>query len=351
MPLPQKQILEKVTVEVLIEGLLAATTVTQTYRNPETQDIEAVYTFPLPPRAVLVGLHVTIGNRRLKGVIRERGGAAADYEDAGDGAVMLERIDDGLCTMNVGNILPRTQVEVTFTWAEILRWQDATLRYTLPTAVAPRYGEPAAGLAAHHEPVIDPRAENLFSLRLTVHGELASCRLESPSHRLQPRHQGTDETVYTLARRTAFMDRDFVCILESPQVHPCLTVTGRDLDGWTVLAAFNPELPDVSGGRRRMMTLVIDCSGSMAGDSITQAKAGLLEFYHHLQPQDSVNVLAFGTHRQWLFEDGHRLCNRTTLTEVRASPAVWKQTWEARRSPPPWKLFLHPATNTTAMFC
>ena len=61
-----------VSVSALLQDLLAEVTVSQTYRNDERVNIEAVYTFPLPLDAVLLDLEVEIGGRRLKGVVVEK---------------------------------------------------------------------------------------------------------------------------------------------------------------------------------------------------------------------------------------------------------------------------------------
>ena len=97
-----------VSVCAVLQDLLAEVTVSQTYRNDERVNIEAVYTFPLPLDAVLLNLEVEIGGRLLKGVVVEKKAAEEKYEDAvaaGDAAVMLESIEPGLYTMNVGIIL------------------------------------------------------------------------------------------------------------------------------------------------------------------------------------------------------------------------------------------------------
>lgn len=94
-----------VAVSAVLQDLLAEVTVSQTYRNDERTNIEAVYTFPLPLDAVLLDLEVDIGGRVLKGVVVEKKAAEEKYEDAveaGDAAVMLEAIEPGLYTMNVG---------------------------------------------------------------------------------------------------------------------------------------------------------------------------------------------------------------------------------------------------------
>src|SRR5476649_479369 len=85
-----------VSVSAVLQDLLSEVTVSQTYRNDEQTNIEAVYTFPLPLDAVLLDLNVDIGGRVLKGVVVEKSAAEESYEDAvasGDAAVMLEAIE------------------------------------------------------------------------------------------------------------------------------------------------------------------------------------------------------------------------------------------------------------------
>ena len=76
--------LQGVAVEAQLRDLLSEVTVTQTYRNTETVNIEAVYSFPLPLEATLLDLSVTLGERRLRGRVVEKGQAEERYEEAAD---------------------------------------------------------------------------------------------------------------------------------------------------------------------------------------------------------------------------------------------------------------------------
>ena len=112
--------LSDVSVSSVLRDLLAEVTVSQTYRNDEPVNIEAVYTFPLPLDATLLDLQVEIGGRVLKGVVVEKKAAEEKYEDAiagGDTAVMLQVIEPGLYTMNVGNLLPQEKAKIIFSYA------------------------------------------------------------------------------------------------------------------------------------------------------------------------------------------------------------------------------------------
>ncbi|MCK5539920.1 MAG: hypothetical protein KAI69_03245 [Deltaproteobacteria bacterium] len=74
--------LQSVNVKAAFSNLFCETTLTQTYLNSEKKPIEAIYTFPLSPRAVLLGLEVTIGERKLQGLIVEKNSAEEQYEEA-----------------------------------------------------------------------------------------------------------------------------------------------------------------------------------------------------------------------------------------------------------------------------
>ena len=131
--------LQSVNVEVSFNNLFCETSITQVYQNQEEKLIEAVYSFPLASRAVLLGLKVTIGDRELQGVVVERLSAEEQYEEAitdGDAAIMLEQLQPGLYTMNVGNMLAGEKVAITIIYTELYFWQSDTLRFHLPTTIA-----------------------------------------------------------------------------------------------------------------------------------------------------------------------------------------------------------------------
>lgn len=172
-----------VSVTAVLQDLLAEVTVSQTYRNDERMNIEAVYTFPLPLDAVLLELEVEIGARVLKGVVVEKKAAEEKYEDAveaGDAAVMLEAIEPGLFTMNVGNLLPQETANITFRYAILYRWAGDRLRFFLPTTIAPRFGE--SPHLPHQAPEASLTVENQFSLRVEVRGALRDAQFVCPSH-------------------------------------------------------------------------------------------------------------------------------------------------------------------------
>ena len=312
--------LQSVAVEAVFSNLLCSTTMTQVYKNLEKNPIEAVYTFPLASRAVLLGLNIMIGGRELQGVVVEKASAEEQYEEAitdGNTAIMVEQVQPGLYTMNVGNILASEEVRISICFSELYTWQGQNLRFHLPTTIAPRYGDPErAGLQPHQTPEYDLLANNRFHLKLTLSGILAKARLNSPSHQIAV-SESSDATVVTLASGEASMDRDFILNITLAETIQDTVLIDRDYDGgFVALASFVPKLPVPDSIPPKSIKIVIDCSGSMNGDSIAQAREAMSEILCQLRPEDFFNILAFGSSSTTYF-DRQVLATKDNITKVR----------------------------------
>ncbi|MBF0470562.1 MAG: VWA domain-containing protein [Gammaproteobacteria bacterium] len=300
--------LESVTIEATLRGLLFETTVTHTYRNLETENIEAVYTFPLPIDGVLLEMTLEMDGETFTGVVQPKAVATEGYEASiteGDTALLLEQVSTGLYTINVGNLLPGETAIVRFRYAILHHWQGETLRLYLPTTIAPRYGDAEnSGLLPHQIPESCLNADYGFRLQITIEGELAQADFEVPTHPVAVKDE-SGSRILTLSGGTALMDRDFILTLQEPESLKVdgMLLTARDGEEQLWLASFHPRLGDHRSHKiPRNLKLVVDCSGSMSGDSIEQAKKALHEILALLQPADRFNIIAFGSHFEMLFK-------------------------------------------------
>lgn len=296
-------LLEEVRAEASINDLLAEVTLVQRYRNAEDTNVEAVYTFPLPWDAVLLGLDFEIGDRTLAGTVVGKTEAEHVYEDAitdGDAAVMVEQVEPGLYCASIGNLLAGETVSIRFRYGLMLRWNGDHVRFMMPTTIAPRYGDPvAAGLARHQVPEHSVTLERPFALKVAIRGLLKEARFNSPSHTVSVAAE-PDEAIVELAGEPA-MDRDFVLEARAPgQEVPCALVA-PDIDGWVALASFRPEIPESEDRAPRSVKIVVDCSGSMGGDSIAQARIALERILDALHTVDTFDIVAFGSNTRALF--------------------------------------------------
>ena len=299
-------VLEEVGIDAAVDDLMTVVTVQQRYRNPGAAHVEAVYTFPLPLDGVLLALSVSLGDRNLVGTVLGKSEAEQRYEDAvtdGDAAVLLEQAQPGLYTANVGNLAPGEVATVRFRFGLLLRWNGDRVRLLLPTTIAPRYGDPAAGgLSPHQSPDFSIDAERAFSLRVAVRGALKDARFNSPSHAVVVT-PGSERTTIELAADAA-MDRDFVLEARSSRSarsDAAEALLAPDGDGWVVLASVCPDIPDFATDERRCIKIVVDCSGSMNGDSIAQVRVAAERILDSLRTGDQFEFIAFGSGRCTLF--------------------------------------------------
>jgi Ca-activated chloride channel homolog len=273
-------VFEGIKVRAELHETLATTTITQTYRNAGSKNIEAVYTFPLALDAVLLEMEVTLGEKTLKGTVLAKKKAEQRYEDAisdGDAPVMLQNQQPGLYTMNVGNLLPGETAKIKIRYAMFQQWQGDTLRYHLPTNIAPRYGSPEkAGLEPQQTPENSILVDNFFTFKLKLTGRLSNMEIESPSHNITvDRESDKNRSVVKFAKKSAFMDRDIIITVRKNAQAEASSSVENDHSEYLVWSSFQPQFGLSEDSSPRSIKIVVDCSGSMGGDSISQARVAL----------------------------------------------------------------------------
>ncbi|MBD5647290.1 MAG: VWA domain-containing protein [Desulfovibrio sp.] len=308
--------LKSVAISGRVEGLLFSSTIRQEYVNDTDKALEIIYTFPLGWGTALLGLEATIGETRLIGEVVKKADAEQKYEEAvaeGDAAIMVQQSAPGLYTANLGNIRAGEKVVVEIHCARLLRYEQGQVRLCIPTVIGERYGDPhcAGGLAVHESARVDARARYPFTLELDLVGDMAQADVSCPSHHvdIQPRENGLAVSLDS----GAALDRDFILLMRGPEAHShALAVP--DGEGFMVAASFAPELPQKTAAPIGLKILV-DCSGSMEGSSIAEARQGLNTLLGLLGPADRVAYSRFGTEVEHLTR---RLmpCNAATLREL-----------------------------------
>nr|WP_255527246.1 VWA domain-containing protein [Methylococcus sp. BF19-07] len=110
----------------------------------------------------------------------------------------------------------------------------------------------------------------------------------------------TDSGLRVRLDKRAFLDRDFILTLASNKVQSsCIVIP--DGDGHVALASLRiPQIPELER-QPLALKLVIDCSGSMAGTSIAQARKAALAILDQLRSGDSFNITLFGSDYKHFF--------------------------------------------------
>jgi len=318
-----------------IKGRLLVMTLEQRYRNSSDSNTEITYTFPLPVGAVLMDIEVELNGQVLTGEVSPKATARARYEEAiseGNSSIMLEKNRDGSFTLELGNLMAREECKIMVRYAQILQTEHGQVRLMLPTTIAPRYGNPITQgkLQPHQVPVTDLAAEYPFDITLTLMGDMANTNVGSPSHKTSYL-RNKDDLVVRLSQR-GYLDRDFILVINNLKnesdalICKDLCVEGQH----AVIAFFSPKVVDAAP-RPMAAKVLVDCSGSMAGDSIDAARRAIKGIVSGLVKQDKFSLSRFGS----TFE--HR------------SRGMWSGTAQAKASAMRWIDNVHADLGGTEM--
>jgi Ca-activated chloride channel family protein len=289
--------LDELDLRASIAGLATDMELTQGFHNPYDVPLEATYIFPLPDRAAVTRLRMTAGDRVVEGVLKERGAARADYDqamDAGQRASIAEEERPGVFTMRVGNILPGERVTVRLTLAGRLPFEDGEATFRFPLVVAPRYipgavlrgGSVGDGVLPDTDavpdasrispPVLLPHFPNPVRLSVSVDIDPAGLPLGRVSSSLHVTTVDSSGDRYRVSLAAGDrVNRDFVLRLRlgaDDAVASSLAVVPDDAGGTFACTVLPPTaaLPDRSGSMdgwkmvaaRRAAARIVDTFGS-----------------------------------------------------------------------------------------
>lgn len=293
-------------------GAQARLVVRQRYRNKEPRPIEAIYTFPLPSDAVLVGFAMECEGRRLEGQVKEREEAFQAYDDAvtaGHGAALLDQERRNVFTASVGNLLPGEETVIEVVYVQRLGADEGALRLMIPTLVAPRYmpGAPQGDRTGHgvsgptdKVPDADRISPQIgavsYGLSMNVVFDIGrDVGIESPSHDIEVTLEGKLRQRVTLRRDAVPLDRDLILFASGAEgVQAGVVAERRSGQDGTFALTVVPDLFDrANRAPARDVVFVVDTSGSMDGPSIEQARSALRLCLRHLAEGDRFQIISF----------------------------------------------------------
>ena len=265
-----------------------------------------------------------LDGRVIKGQVEEREKAFKIYDEAlgrGDGGYLLEQERPNIFTLMVGNLNPGMEVLVEIEYVTLLDWEGDKVRFFLPTTISPRYipdrmpereGIPEA---ARIHPEYAREVPYGLSLDLNIHDAPSIQAVESPSHLLKI-EIGGDPIKVSFYSETVRMDRDFILYCrrkEGTRSRAYAFQSGDERFMQLDLLLDNPRPAGEAsaevdrGGLDQEVVFLLDCSGSMSGDSIKEAKSALEISLRALPEGAHFNIYRFGSNYQSLYKESKEL--------------------------------------------
>lgn len=122
-----------------------------------------------------------------------------------------------------------------------------------------------------------------------------------------------EDALVVALQQGGFLDRDFVLLLQGLQGQSFASFA-PDGDGFAVLASFCPTLAE-STPEPLVLKVLVDCSGSMGGDSMASARRALHEVLQELSDCDWISYSRFGSEVKHDIS-GLQPCNTATIKQV-----------------------------------
>lgn len=338
--------LQAVDVRGTVRGLLYSATVTQKFQNDRDTRMEAVYTFPLPPKAAVHSFTLTIGERVIQGEIKERGAARREYAQAvaaGHRAALMEEERSDIFTTTVGNIGPGEEVEIKFELSGPLSCFKNTARLRMPLVVGEVYipGRALAGDSVGEGTEVDtdqvPDASRITPPRLadgvpnpvalSVSFEVEPSGLQlvdvvSTCHFARSKKYQDGRYRVSLLPGVERMDRAFVLEVTYPE-NTLQTSVLWDPASKAFALTVVPPVSLERTAHPRDVVILLDRSGSMSGWPMIAARRATARIIESLNESDRFGIVAYDGVREH-FDLKQGLCEANNFTKMRAAEYLSK---------------------------
>ncbi|XP_014821626.1 PREDICTED: poly [ADP-ribose] polymerase 4 isoform X2 [Calidris pugnax] len=298
--------LEGIYIKARIIDFVAQVVMFQTYTNQNSKPIEAKYVFPLDDKAAVCGFEAFINGKHVIGEVKEKKQAHREYRKAisqGDGAYLMDQDAPDVFVISVGNLPPSCTVVIKITYITELSFQHGCITFHLPASVSPWQQDKALNEKTQHtvKKVCVKgvrRQKNGFSVDMSIEMPSTIERIHSWTHELKIKKTDCKAVIKTVENSSLDIS-GFVLDIWISQVYlPRMWVEKHpNKRSEACMLVFQPEFETALEEEHLCSEFIIllDCSNSMAGPALHQAKQIALRVLELLGYRQRVNVIKFGT--------------------------------------------------------
>ena len=321
--------LKHTSIKTEISGFVARIEVTQEFENVLPAAVEAVYVFPLPHESAVDGMTLTVGQREIHAVIKERDEARKIFEQArntGHTAALLDQERPNIFTQSVTNIPPSGKVEIKLSVIELLKYEAGAYEFAFPLVVGPRYipGNPTSAGdhgtmpntdqvpdASRISPPVagvntdDVHAGHNVSMEINLVAGVPVGDVESTSHKIFADRTGPDSYHIKLAKDAVLPNKDFILKYKvaGASINDAVLAHSDKSGGYFTLILQPPNRPPEKSLVPRQLIFVLDTSGSMWGYPLDMAKKTIQRALDNLRKDETFNLITFSGDTRILFPE------------------------------------------------
>lgn len=278
-------------VDVKIKNQVAETYIDQEFYNPSSHRLEGEYIFPIPKGAAIKNFSMYINGKETPAELLDAQKARKIYEDIvrrmKDPAI-LEYNDRSIFRARIYPIEPRSVKRVKISYTEIINKDFGTYKYLYPLNTEKFSSRPLNNVSVSIDLQSDTKIKSIYST----------------SHDIDISRKSSSHAIIGFEKNNIKPDKDFNLFYNTSDSKfgiSMLTHKTKGEDGYFLL--------NISPGLETQNTdiipkdiaLVLDVSGSMAGEKLEQAKKALLFCINNLNKNDRFEIIKFSTEAEKLF--------------------------------------------------
>ena len=276
--------IESVDVRADIQDQAAKVRVSQVFQNPSSFPMEAQVLFPLPEGAAVSGLTLLVDGKEMTGRLLDRDEARRTYEEIvrrRRDPALLEYMGRDLFQTSVFPVSPGGQSTVQLQYSQLLKKDSGLVGFGLPLGTTKHSTKPVEHLTV--------------SVNIAAPAPIRT--VYSPTHQVDISRPDAARAVVKLSLNNVAAADDFRLLYSTDASPVGLNVISykpddKD-DGYFALLATPDSRVDHSTRLAKTMVYLIDRSGSMSGQKITQVKSALQFLLRQLDPADTFNIVAY----------------------------------------------------------
>ena len=286
-----------------------------------------------------------VGERVLEGRIMEKEEAQKTHEQAvreGKKSTLLVQNRPNIFTSRVANIGPGEEIAIEIQYQQTVQVSGGVFSIRYPLVVGPRYipGQPIAKSeltalattetgwalntdqvpdAAEITPLVDLTGtiDSPVEMTIDLAAGLPLARIDSLYHKIVTEEQADSHYLIRLESAVE-ADRDFVLEWQATESTATRAAMFSEKNGENqyMQLLIMPPHKLVSTPVPREVVLVLDISGSMAGQSIEQARGAVSMALQRLSERDRFNIVVFSNSAKTLFDES-KPADKQSLAKAR----------------------------------
>ena len=301
--------LKRTTVTLEVSGNVLRAEVAQTFTNDTDVTLEAAYIFPLPTNSTVLDMTLEFDDSIVRSVVKEKREAKATYDKAkaeGKKTALLDQARPNIFKTSIANFLPGETVTVNLVYIEPLEYRKGMYEVNFPMVIGKRYipldSRSSADIANITPPVLNPSIKNSHRLDLTV--SIDGIPVESVTSTTHLISVNESKGHYQIELADTIPNADFnlkIGLKRSLESQATLIEDTIHDTTYSMINIFPPTIKQENTiDIARDVIFLIDTSGSMSGESISQARSGLNKCLNMLDKNDAFSIVRFSSDHSFL---------------------------------------------------